>query len=95
MTTAPNSAAVPVAEPAAGEAVHSDLVAKLVAEAFSGLSRGARPAATPAVPAEIPGIAKPLEFPRLSTNLTPIPREVSEAEYARRIALIKSKGSHR
>jgi SufS family cysteine desulfurase len=54
MTTAPNSAAVPVAEPAAGEASHSDLVAKLVAEAFSGFSRGARPVATPAVPSEIP-----------------------------------------
>ena len=48
MTTAPNSEpASAVAEPAAGEAAHSDLVAKLVAEAFSGFSRGARPAATP------------------------------------------------
>jgi SufS family cysteine desulfurase len=64
MTTVPNSAAVPVAEPAAGEAAHSDLVAKLVAEAFSGLSRGARPAA-PSVPAEIPGIAK---LPELSAT---------------------------
>ena len=47
MTTAPNSEpAAAVAEPAAGEAAHSDLVAKLVAEAFSGFSRGAQPTAT-------------------------------------------------
>jgi len=53
----PNSDPPPaVAEPGADEAAHSDLVAKLVAEAFSGLSRGARPAATPAVPAKIPGV---------------------------------------
>jgi SufS family cysteine desulfurase len=57
MTTVPNSDPPPaVAEPGADEAAHSDLVAKLVAEAFSGLSRGARPAATPAVPAKIPGV---------------------------------------
>ena len=58
MTTAPNSATVPVAEPASGEAAHSDLVAKLVAEAFSGLSRNSRPTATPSVPTEIPSAAK-------------------------------------
>ena len=57
MTTVPNSDPPPaVAEPGADEAAHSDLVAKLVAEAFSGLSLGARPAATPAVPAKIPGV---------------------------------------
>jgi SufS family cysteine desulfurase len=60
MTTAPNSEpASAVAEPAAGEAAHSDLVAKLVAEAFLEFSRGARPAATPVVPSEIPDVAKP------------------------------------
>ncbi|MGA2179147.1 MAG: cysteine desulfurase [Verrucomicrobiota bacterium] len=59
MTTAPNSAAVPAAEPAAGELAHSDLVAKLVAEAFSEFSRDARPAAIPTVPSEIPDVAKP------------------------------------
>jgi len=58
MTTAPNSASVPVAESVAGEAAHSDLVAKLVAEAFSGLSRNSRPTATPSVPTEIPLAAK-------------------------------------
>ena len=58
MTTAPNSEpAAAVAEPAAGELAHSDLVAKLVAEAFSEFSRGARPAATPAVPSEIPAVS--------------------------------------
>jgi len=55
MTTAPNNeAAAPAVEPAASEAAHSDLVAKLVAEAFSGLTRGPRPAP----PAEIPGAPK-------------------------------------
>jgi SufS family cysteine desulfurase len=63
MTTAPNSAAAPVAEPAAGELAHSDLVAKLVAEAFSEFSRGARPTATPAVPAAIPAA---LNLPEVS-----------------------------
>jgi SufS family cysteine desulfurase len=48
-----------VAEPAAGELAHSDLVAKLVAEAFSKFSSGVRPTATPAVPSEIPDVAKP------------------------------------
>ncbi|HEV2691387.1 MAG TPA: SufS family cysteine desulfurase [Verrucomicrobiae bacterium] len=59
MTTAPNSeASLPEA---AGEPAHNDLVAKLVAEAFSGLARGARPSA-PSVPAEIPGLAKLPDF---------------------------------
>jgi SufS family cysteine desulfurase len=56
---------LPVAEAPASEVAHSDLVAKLVAEAFSGLSRNSRPTATPALPAEIPGIAK---LPELSAN---------------------------
>jgi SufS family cysteine desulfurase len=63
---APNSdAASPVAEPAAGEAAHNDLVARLVGEAFSGFARGARPAATPSVPSEIPSVSK---LPDLSGN---------------------------
>jgi len=58
MTTAPNNeTALAGAEPPASEAVHSDLVARLVAEAFSGLSRGAQTTAKPSGPAEIPGIA--------------------------------------
>jgi len=66
MTTAPNSAAaLPVAEPAAGEPAHNDLVARLVAEAFSGVSRGARPAEVPAVPSEIPSVSN---LPDLSGN---------------------------
>ncbi|MDR3458547.1 MAG: SufS family cysteine desulfurase [Verrucomicrobiae bacterium] len=63
MTTAPNSeASVPSAP--VGEPAHNDLVAKLVAEAFSGLARGGRPTA-PAAPSEIPGLAK---LPELSTT---------------------------
>ena len=68
MTTAPNSApasAPAVARPAAGEIAHSDLVAKLVAVAFSGLNRGARPAETPAPPAELPGVP---QLPVLSAS---------------------------
>ena len=58
MTTAPNSgASLPVAEPAASEAAHTDLVAQLVAEAFSGFARSGRPAAVPFVPAEIPSVS--------------------------------------
>jgi SufS family cysteine desulfurase len=41
------------------------LVARLVSEAFSGVSRGARPTATPAVPSEIPGVSN---LPDLSGN---------------------------
>jgi SufS family cysteine desulfurase len=60
----PNSEAAPViADPAASESAHSVLVSRLIGEAFSGLSRGARPAApgalrtdTSALPAEIPGL---------------------------------------
>src|SRR3984957_397949 len=66
MTTAPNSEpASAVAEPAAGEAAHNDLVARLVGEAFSGFARGARPTATPSLPSEIPGVSK---LPDLSGN---------------------------
>lgn len=55
MTTAPNSDASLAAAPAADESAHTDLVAKLVAEAFSGLSRGAKPpASVPSVPEELP-----------------------------------------
>ena len=55
MTTVPNSDASLAAVPAADESSHTDLVAKLVAEAFSGLTRGAKlPAAVPKAPAELP-----------------------------------------
>ncbi|MEI9865397.1 MAG: SufS family cysteine desulfurase [Limisphaerales bacterium] len=66
MTTAPNSeTAVAAAEPAAGEAAHNDLVARLVGEAFSEFARGARPTATPSLPSEIPSVSK---LPDLSGN---------------------------
>jgi cysteine desulfurase / selenocysteine lyase len=66
MTTAPNSEPPSaVAEPAAGEAAHNDLVARLVGEAFSGFARGARPTATPSLPSEIPSVSK---LPDLSGN---------------------------
>ena len=66
MTTAPNSdPASAVAEPAAGESAHNDLVARLVGEAFSGFARGARPTATPSLPSEIPNVSK---LPDLSGN---------------------------
>ena len=62
MTTVPNSKPASAApEPAVDEAARSDLVAKLVAEAFSGFSRGAKPAA----PLEIPSAAK---LPELSAT---------------------------
>jgi SufS family cysteine desulfurase len=66
MTTAPNSEpASAVAGPAAGEAAHDDLVARLVGEAFSEFARSARPAPTPSWPSEIPSVAK---LPDLSGN---------------------------
>ena len=68
MTTAPNSdPASAVAEPAAPGAAHSDLVTKLLAEAFTGVTRGARPAGTPSVPSEFPGV------PELPTHDGPSP----------------------
>jgi cysteine desulfurase/selenocysteine lyase len=66
MNIAPNSEpGIATAEPAAGEPAHNDLVARLVGEAFSGFSRGARPAATPAVPMKIPGVS---DLPDLSAT---------------------------
>jgi SufS family cysteine desulfurase len=66
MTTAPNSeSAPPVAEPVAGELAHNDLVAKLISEAFSGLSGGTRTSVppTPAGSSEIPSVS---DLPDLS-----------------------------
>ena len=70
MTTAPNneaanetasSEAVPVAgESAVPEFAHSDLVARLIGEAFSGLNsgpRGSKPSVPRSVPVEIPGLS--------------------------------------
>jgi cysteine desulfurase/selenocysteine lyase len=58
MTTAPNSdVSAPALPTEAGKPAHNDLVAKLVAEAFSGFARGARPA-TPAAPTEIPSVSQ-------------------------------------
>jgi SufS family cysteine desulfurase len=60
MTTALNHEAPPsFAEPAtADEAAHSNLVAQLLAEEFSGRSLERPPVATPSVPAEVPAVAK-------------------------------------
>jgi cysteine desulfurase / selenocysteine lyase len=66
MTTVPNSdPPSTVAEPAAREASHSELVTRLVAEAFSGFNRGAKPTTKPTAPLEIPDTAK---LPDLSTK---------------------------
>jgi cysteine desulfurase/selenocysteine lyase len=56
MTTAPNSdVGIVGAEPVADEAAHSDLVAKLVAEAFSQFSATPKsPSSAPSAPKEIP-----------------------------------------
>jgi len=57
MTTAPNSATLPVAEVPAGEAAHSDLVTKLVTEAFSKFSGSSnQPSVLPNTPKEIPAV---------------------------------------
>jgi SufS family cysteine desulfurase len=63
MTIAPNSAAPPAVETGTDEAAHSDLVARLVSEAFSGLSRGSGSAAPAVVPATIPSVS---DLPDLS-----------------------------
>lgn len=57
MSTTGNSATavLPAPESLPAESAHTDLVAKLVAEAFSGFARGSRqPASPPAAPAELP-----------------------------------------
>ena len=60
MTTVPNS---PVSHapdfPATSETAHSDLIARLVAEAFAGPAAGRRPEAPahPGLPLEIPGVS--------------------------------------
>ena len=57
MTTAPNSATLPATEVPAGEAAHSDLVTKLVAEAFSQFSGASQqPATLPNTPKAIPAV---------------------------------------
>jgi len=57
MTTAPNSAPPSVAEIPPGETAHSDLVTKLLAEAFTQFSSAAKqPSALPGAPKEIPAI---------------------------------------
>ena len=52
MITAPNNAAEPAAIPASDESAHTDLVAKLVAEAFSSFTNGTRP--SPGTPEKAP-----------------------------------------
>jgi SufS family cysteine desulfurase len=66
MTTAPNSEPGPAAASATDESAHADLVAKLVAEAFSGFASSAKPPVThpivpseSSVPAGLPHLAAP------------------------------------
>src|ERR1019366_1321473 len=65
MNTAPNSEPPSaVAEPAAAEAAHNDLVARLVGEAFSGLARSpGGDAPSPSVEATPPSLEKPDALP--------------------------------
>ena len=73
MTTAPNSGPV-TADPAADGTGHSDLVARLVAEAFSEWGQGARPAKIPAAPPEFPAAARPPGFavPEAASAVPPV-----------------------
>lgn len=71
MTTAPNSDVGLEAIPAAEEPAHTDLVARLVAEAFTGFARGTN------TPAKVPNVPGGLPFtPALSGNT---PSEVPSA----------------
>jgi cysteine desulfurase / selenocysteine lyase len=59
MITVPNSEQPSaVAVPPAGEASHSELVTRLVAEAFSGFNHGAKPTTKPTAPLEITSATK-------------------------------------
>jgi SufS family cysteine desulfurase len=74
MTTAPNHEAPPsFARPAtADEAAHSDLVAQLLAEEFSGRSRDQQSAAKPVAPAEVPAVSIPPDIFTTKPN-SPLP----------------------
>ena len=62
-STAPGAIAATESGPA-----HTDLVSRLVAEAFSEFSRSGRPAPEPVVPKEIPGTEKLPGFPGAEAN---------------------------
>jgi SufS family cysteine desulfurase len=52
-----NQTAAPVVESPPDDSAHSDLIKKLLAEAFSAVTRGTPPTAVPAPPAAIPGVS--------------------------------------
>ncbi len=83
MTTAPNNEAAPsVAEPPASDAAHNDLVARLVSEAFSGSSRGARPAEIPEI-ASLPDLSATeagSAVPPVHPSAQPAAPKLAEAE---------------
>jgi SufS family cysteine desulfurase len=75
MSTTGNSesALLPAASLPSAESAHADLVAKLVAEAFSGFARGSKqPATPPAIPAEAP-VAVNLPNPAPTTLPSTVP----------------------
>jgi SufS family cysteine desulfurase len=74
MTTALNHESPPsFARPAtADEAAHSNLVAQLLAEEFSGRSRDQQPAATPSAPAEVTGVSTTPDILATKSN-SPLP----------------------
>jgi SufS family cysteine desulfurase len=75
MSTTGNSesALLPAASLPSAESAHADLVAKLVAEAFSGLARSSRlPATPPAIPTEVP-VAANLPNPASTTLPSAVP----------------------
>jgi len=87
MTTAPNSATLPVAEIPAGEAAHSDLVKQLFTEAlgqFTGASK--QPATLPNAPKEIPAVPSlphrnaPSAVPPVHPSAQPAAPKLSEPE---------------
>jgi SufS family cysteine desulfurase len=88
-TTGSNGAATaPAASPPRDEAAHSNLVAQLVAEAFSGFAKGAKPPATlPEVPAETPAAPRlpnfastdpPSKLPPVHPNAQPSRPDVAQ-----------------
>jgi len=89
MTTAPNSATLPAAEVPAGDAAHSDLVTKLLAEAFTQFSGAAKsPAALPNAPKEIPAVPSlshgdaPSGVPPVHPSAQPAAPKLSESTAA-------------
>ena len=87
MTTAPNSATLPDSQVPTGEAAHSDLVTRLVAEAFSKFSGAPKPPAAlsgaareiPSVPV-LPSAAAPAAVPPVHPSAQPDAPKLSDPE---------------